>query len=711
MNTLSREFIEKIYAGWLAKVIGVRLGAPVEGWTYDRIKDIFGELVNYPADFKQFAADDDTNGPLFFIRALIDSPKGYEITPQDVGNALLNYACFEQGFFWWGGYGKSTEHTAYLNLRSGVPAPQSGSIALNGEAVAEQIGGQIFIDSWGLVTPGNPDLAAKYAKIAASVTHDGNGVYGGIFVAVCISYAFIETDIRKIIEKGLSYIPKDCEYTRVVRAVMEFYEKQPKNWRSCFTYIKENFGYDKYPGNCHIIPNSAVMILALLYGEGDFSDTLNICNMCGWDTDCNVGNVATIMGVRGGLAVIDADRWRKPINDILICSSVLGSMNILDIPECADLMVALAAKIAGKELPKPWDELSERKYRGAHFEYPGSTHGLRVRMENGGTAKAFLRNTDEIAYSGSRCLKFTTSGRTKERTLLYKKTYYQPKDFDDSRYDPSFSPILYGGQTIEGQLRLTQESSNGCYVCAYAHQIGTEPKLVFGEWTALRSDQWQKVSLKLPHTEGVFDEAGFAFYQNGGASPSGFSVYLDDFYIGGAPDLTIDFSKSWLEGWSTLRKEVAQFTKLKGITYLSDEKLHLSCSDFGETYTGAHDWEDYLAEFYITPECGSCHMVNVRVQGAIRSYGIGFGTNDKFGLYKNENGYRALAETDFSWELGKEYVISVHCKKNHFVVFLDGEQILEITDETEPYLTGGIGLSVQNGSHVSSGKIQVRPEN
>ena len=213
---MKAEYIEKIYAGWLAKIIGIRLGAPIEGWTYQRIQNVFEELHHYPKDFRQFAADDDSNGPIFLIRALGNSKNGFDITAQDVGEALLNYAPFEKGFFWWGGYGTSTEHTAYLNLRSGIRAPQSGSIAQNGSTMAEQIGGQIFIDSWGLVTPGNPDLAAKYAALAASVTHDGNGVYGGIFIAVCISYAFVEQNIRSMIEKGLSYIPDGCEYTREI---------------------------------------------------------------------------------------------------------------------------------------------------------------------------------------------------------------------------------------------------------------------------------------------------------------------------------------------------------------------------------------------------------------------------------------------------------------------------------------------------------------
>jgi hypothetical protein len=91
----------------------------------------------------------------------------------------------------------------------------------------------------------------------------------------------------------------------MTREVIKFYKSNPDNWRDCFKFIKDNFGYDRYPGACHIIPNSAVIVLSLLYGDGDFSKTINICNMCGWDTDCNVGNAGTIMGVYVGLEGID----------------------------------------------------------------------------------------------------------------------------------------------------------------------------------------------------------------------------------------------------------------------------------------------------------------------------------------------------------------------------------------------------------------------
>ena len=31
-------YMEKLYAGWLGKLIGVRFGAPIEGWSYEQIE-------------------------------------------------------------------------------------------------------------------------------------------------------------------------------------------------------------------------------------------------------------------------------------------------------------------------------------------------------------------------------------------------------------------------------------------------------------------------------------------------------------------------------------------------------------------------------------------------------------------------------------------------------------------------------------------------
>lgn len=126
-----------------------------------------------------------------------------------------------------------------------------------------------------------------------------------------------------------------------------------------------------------------------------------------------------------------------------------------------------------------------------------------------------------------------------------------------------------------------------------------------------------------------------------------FAGLLDDLWADGTPDYRIDFCQETTEVWTGLHKEVSQFTRLKGHLYLDQGALHLSCADFGEAYTGRYDWKDYTAVFEMTPLTGENNMVNVRVQGAIRSYAVALLADSKIALLKNENGYRVLTETAF----------------------------------------------------------------
>ena len=44
-----------------------------------------------------------------------------------------------------------------------------------------------------------------------------------------------------------------------------------------------------------MVPNHALIIMSLLFGDDDFQKTLMIVNTAGWDTDCNSGNVGCIL--------------------------------------------------------------------------------------------------------------------------------------------------------------------------------------------------------------------------------------------------------------------------------------------------------------------------------------------------------------------------------------------------------------------------------
>ncbi len=694
MGRIPADYIERCYAGWMAKLVGIRYGAPIEGWTYEKIREVYGELDGYLVNYDMFAADDDSNGPMIFIRALNDATCTRDITPQQIAETWLNYAPYEHGFYWWGGYGRSTEHTAYLNLRAGIPAPRSGSIEQNGTAIAEQIGGQIFIDTWGLVFPNQPELAAEYAGKAASVSHGGNGVYGGQYVATAISLAFAAKNIREVVLGALDYIPADCEYARVVKDVVRFHDAQEtKNWREAFEYVKANWGYDRYPGNCHIIPNAAVMILSMIYGDGDFDRTLNICNMCGWDTDCNVGNVATIMGVLCGIEAIDRKKWLDNVNDIFSVSCVLGCLNSMDAPWCAAYLSELAYRMAGEEMPEKWKKYMNPAERYYHFKLPGSTHGFETVVERAKAAEPFCMN------SGEGSLKAGAIGLGEaEGFRVAKRTYFYPSDFHDNRYDPAFSPQVYPGETISACVKQAESCGQmQLWAAMYVRDRNRNGELVEGEHVKLIPGQTAELKLDIPsNPHMLIDEIGVRILV--GADKGGTPlVYVDEFRVEGTPMYDIDFKHERMEIYTGLHREVSQFTFLKGVWTLDDGRLMGSTNDYGECYTGDIRWTDYSLEGSICCVCEGESALNVRVQGAIRSYAVAL-RSGRLMIRKNENGYRTLAECDHPTEIGETYRFRIDVKGNEISVFEDGKRLLSVCDEENPYLNGCIGCSVRDGA-------------
>lgn len=269
---LPSDYLERVYAGILGKIIGVYLGRPFEGWSYDRIMAELGEINYYVHKQRKtllVVTDDDISGTFTFLRALPDYGNDVNITPAQIGQTWLNYIIERKTILWWGGMGNSTEHTAYLRLKRGVVAPESGSIALNGKVVAEQIGAQIFIDGWAMVAPGDPALAADLARRAASVSHDGEAIYGAQVIAAMEAQAFVERDLHKLIECAISFIPRDSIIYRLINDIREWRDKIA-DWRKARELLQQHYGYDKYGGNCHIVPNHGVIMLGLLYGDDDF---------------------------------------------------------------------------------------------------------------------------------------------------------------------------------------------------------------------------------------------------------------------------------------------------------------------------------------------------------------------------------------------------------------------------------------------------------
>lgn len=675
------KYFEKVYAGFLGMNAGIRLGAPVENWTYDRIRDSYGEITGYVKEYKNFAADDDANGPVFFLRALLDDAINREPTPQDIARAWLNYTREGIGMFWWGGYGVSTEHTAYLNLKQGIPAPRSGSAEQNGTTLSEQIGGQIFIDTWGLVNPCEPKRAADYGAAAASVSHDGNGIYGARFMCAAIAKAFMESEPMAIIEAGLAQIPAECDYRSVVQAVIRFYRQHPENWRNCFEMLAWDWGYDKYPGRCHIIPNAGVCTMALLYSEGAFDRGIEIATMAGWDTDCNAGNVGTILGVANGVEGLPR-RYLDAINDGIVCSGISGYLNILDIPSFCRETALLGYRIAGE---RAVEELVRAYHPGEiyfDFALPGSTHA----MCTSNPEKVKLCQSKEPTYGGEGALRISLSHMTgDERLKVYYKPFYTREDFSDERYSPVFSPTVYPGQTVSMKLYLAQWAQNELpEIAAYIRTCSDKAERIQSR-LVLRRACWTDVVFTIPPATGdEIDEIGIIFHTT--CETVDGVVYLNSFSVTGKASYTIDPRKQRMEFSS-----ITPFSIDGGAWDLDGGTLNLMRLSPAFAYTGNYYASDYICTVPVTPHNGESHLLVGRSQGAQRMYMAGLGARGKAVIQKNDFGIETLAECKFDWSYEKTYRLEMRCIRDTITLVIDGKEILAVLDTSFSHGMFGCG--------------------
>lgn len=76
-----------------------------------------------------------------------------------------------------------------------------------------------------------------------------------------------------------------------------------------------------------------------------------------------------------------------------------------------------------------------------------------------------------------------------ENVYVYKKTYYQPKDFSDSRYDPSFSPLIYPGQTLHASAYIP-EYGYASQVSLYVKELRSG-KIYESEKQELKKGEWR----------------------------------------------------------------------------------------------------------------------------------------------------------------------------------------------------------------------------
>jgi ADP-ribosylglycohydrolase len=687
---LPTDYYERVYAGILGKIIGVYLGRPIEGWTYAQIMSQIGEVRYYVNERRDLplrnhllvVTDDDISGTFTFLRALPDYDYTPNLSPAQIGQTWLNYIIENRTILWWGGLGNSTEHTAFLRLKDGIPAPQSGSMALNSRIVAEQIGAQIFIEGWGLVSPGDPAQAAALARRAASVSHDGEAIYAAQVIATLVAGAFIEPKIEHLLTLALAQIPADSVIAQLIADLRAWHAADPLDWHAARARLEAQYGYEKFGGNCHVVPNHGLVILGLLYSNGDFSLGQTIVNTCGWDTDCNAANLGCILGVRNGLAAFETGPdWRGPLADRLYLSAADGGRAISDALREADFVVETAYRLAGMACKKP------KGGARFHFSLPGAIQGFCA------SPNLILENLPHPHQPGRRVLglKYRLSAGQTARALT--PVFIPPEAIDMPGYALLASPALYPGQTIRASLVADEKNRDNVQVGLQIERYGQtdETVAVEGSQRIVAPGAVEQLDWQIPALGGQpIAQVGIFIHAPRDAEGT---IYLDWLDWDGAPKAAFHRPEAPGRMWKRQWVNAADFFE----------------DEFGETFrviqnrgrglviTGTREWSDYRAQASITPHMADGFGLAVRVQGLERYYALLLSGRNTVQLVKRLDGEIVLAEAPLTWDFGQPYELHVQVQENLIQAWVNKKLLFVIEDDSNPLTGGGIGLVCESG--------------
>lgn len=319
------EALDRFHGAWTGRAVGCALGKPVEGMGMSRDKD--GRL-NGRRNIKTYLSSRN-DWPLKDYFSGRETSDGLKIHCQlsqretiafmeaddDIHYSLTGLGVIEQkgpefawddvARYWLSHIPPSAICTAETQAITNVQnrscrghdmATTPAWTRRHRNPYREWIGAQIRSDGWAWVCAGKPELAAEFAWRDACWTHERNGIYGEMMFAAMQAAAFVEHDPRKLVEIGLSEIPKDCRLAQWTRECLKWVA-QEKTFEACMDRVEAALP-DMHV--VHTINNALVCVLSLFYGGSDADTATSVAVMCGLDTDCNGATVGSIVGAGVG---------------------------------------------------------------------------------------------------------------------------------------------------------------------------------------------------------------------------------------------------------------------------------------------------------------------------------------------------------------------------------------------------------------------------
>ena len=287
------DYLDKVKGGWIGKCAGGILGAPIEGYKTFRNVTVDDTLFenNFP--------NDDLDLQILWLDMV--KQKGPYVRANDYRDHWRDHVNFP-----WNEYGIAT-----LNIRQGLDNPDTGRH--NNAYWSQSMGSPIRSELWGMLCPGSPAAAARYAKMDSTFDHTGFSVDAEMFFSASAALAFFESDIRTIMDQATQHTDGGQLFTQLYQDVTRWHGRYGEE--TAKHKIKSTYGDADFTS----APQNVGLVILALLAFGDSFDTILESINYGHDSDCIIATAAALIGIIKGYEAIPSV-WKSRIGESLMVS-------------------------------------------------------------------------------------------------------------------------------------------------------------------------------------------------------------------------------------------------------------------------------------------------------------------------------------------------------------------------------------------------------
>ncbi|MEV0035819.1 ADP-ribosylglycohydrolase family protein [Streptomyces sp. NPDC050804] len=308
----------------LGLAVGDALGAPAENMRPSEIRRRWGRIEGFVSDNP--AGTDDTEYAIF--SGLLLARHGSALTVAHVEKAWHHWlADLDEGPFRGAGF---SERGTLENLRRGLAAPITAQ-----HRHAWSDGLAMRAAPFGVFAAGRPREAARLVAVDGSVSHDGEGIYGGRAVAAGVAAAMTGAGPDSVIAAALSVVPMDSWTARTLRRGVVAARREYPDTLTLERAVRSSVVIGGYPWT-DLAPEAVGLAFgAFAAARGDFRGSVLTAVNMGRDADTTAAVAGALAGAVSGACAIPPE-WSSVIGPAR--GSCLPSMRGYHVLDIADLL-------------------------------------------------------------------------------------------------------------------------------------------------------------------------------------------------------------------------------------------------------------------------------------------------------------------------------------------------------------------------------------